>query len=57
MIKLGEENPEYRFIYGDLPEDSDDIISFIQGMSAGDIYKWRWHMEMILQNVRDVYFK
>lgn len=52
LKRLREENrnPEYKFIYGDYPVESDDVISYMQGMSAEEIFERRKKVEIILHS-------
>lgn len=55
LKRLREENrnPEYKFIYGDYPVESDDVISYMQGMSAEEIYERRKKVEIICTQAMD----
>ena len=47
LLELRKKNPEFKFIYGDFPCESDDVISFMKGMSAEEIYERRKQVEII----------
>lgn len=46
-------NPEHKFIYGDIPCESDDVISYMKGMSAEEIYERRKRVVVIYNKLEE----
>jgi hypothetical protein len=55
LKRLREENnnPEFKFIYGDYPVESDDVVSYMQGMSLEEIYERRKKIEIVLMEMKN----
>ena len=53
LKRLREENKnaEFKYIYGDYPCESDDVISYMQGMDVEEIYERRKKYDTIFSSV------
>jgi hypothetical protein len=53
LYKLREGNTDTEFIYGSMPCESDDVISYMKGMSAEEIFERRKKCEVIYKRLSD----
>lgn len=59
LKRLREENknPEFEFIYGSSPVESDDVVSYMQSMGAEEIYERRKKFRINLKMQLEMFFE